>query len=442
MNTTARLLLRIAWRNVARHWRHSLAALGTMMVGFLALALFQGYLDELMGSQLRAIYARNMLGEMLVRRPGAGTREARIHPELYRLDKDAQAFIDDWLEAHKDEIKTRVRSLVLAGIANAGNSTAQFWGVGFDVAEGRMARRDWLWNTWAGRPLEEKDASGTILALGLGSLLGCERADKGSVIDERTGIPLPKEREFQCRTKSLMLTSTSARGRMNALEADIIGLSSTAARDIDQRLLWLPLPFAQTLASTEGVTSYVVLLNDSEAGPRMRADLKEKSAAAGLNLQVIEWLESEQAEVFRRGMQMLAVYRSLVVMVILIIAGAAVLTSMMKTVRERTREVGTLRSLGYLRRHILIMFALESSMLAMLSGLLGLASALILTAGINAAGITYKAGLFAESIPFRIGYSPSAYAWGFLFLSLVAMLAAMGAARKVAAMRIADQLSS
>jgi putative ABC transport system permease protein len=156
---------------------------------------------------------------------------------------------------------------------------------------------------------------------------------------------------------------------------------------------------------------------------------------------VVDWIDTEDADLCRRAESILSVYRGLVVLVILVIAGAAVLTTMMKAVRERTREIGTLRSLGYRRHHLLAMFAAESSLLAMCAGLCGLLCAVAITAAINSSRITYKAGLMAESITLRIGYFPVAYALGFLFLSLVAVAAALTAARHVTRMRIAETLA-
>ncbi len=127
---------------------------------------------------------------------------------------------------------------------------------------------------------------------------------------------------------------------------------------------------------------------------------------------------------------------------ILVIAGAAVLTTMMKTVRERTREVGTMRSIGYLGSHLRLMFALEAAMLALLAGVIGLLASVGVIATINSMRIMYKAGLMAESIPLRVGYSAFAWLWGFAFLASVAVVAALLAARGVTRMRIATALTA
>lgn len=260
-------------------------------------------------------------------------------------------------------------------------------------------------------------------------------------MDPATSTPRPVERPFACRQKIITLTANSGHGRMNAVETEIVGLSSSGAREFDERMLWLPLAFAQELAQTHGLSHYMLALHHPADAPRLRALLSADARRAGIDLEVTDWKDTEGADLLRRGLSLLAVYRGLVVMVILIIAGASVLTTMMKTVRERTREIGTLRSLGYLRSHMLAMFAVESAILALYAGVVGLAAAAAVTATVNAAHIMYKAGLMAESIPLRIGYSPGAYLWGFVFLSIVAVSAALVAARKVASMRIAAALA-
>ena len=438
---TTRLIARIAWRNVRRNWRHSLAALGTMAVGFVALALFQGYLGELVRSQLDLVYSRNMVGDVMVRRRGAGERLARVEPWRYRLDEAEQKFLDRWIAAHPGEVKTRVRTLLVQGMAHAGGSTAEFWGWGYDLAEGEILRRGWAWNAWAGHPLRKDDRSGVLLGLSLGAILGCEASSTEPVMDPRTSTPLPVVRPFRCKQEHLTLTATSGYGRMNAVDAEVVGLTSSGAREFDERLLWLPLPFAQELASTSAITNYMIALHRPSDAPRLRAALGAEAQRAGFDLEVTDWQETEGADLLRRGLELLAVYRGLVVMVILIIAGAAVLTTMMKTVRERTREIGTMRSLGYRRHHLLAVFALEAVLLALHAGVVGLLLSAVITAAVNSAGVMYKAGLMAESIPLRIGYSPAAWGWGFFFLSLVAVTAALLAARKVTGMRIAAALA-
>lgn len=434
------LLLRLAVRNVRRGWRHSLAAVGTMAIGFVALATFQGYLSELIDSQIDMSYARNMLGDMMVRKKGAGTADAKVHPERFRLGPKERAFVDQWLADHKADVKARMRALVVGGVATAGAASSSFMGIGHDVPEGRILRRQWAFHAWAGRPQNDDEPNAVLLGLGIGRNLGCEPASDEPVFDPHTARPVPKERPMRCKHPTIQLTGASSTGRVNALDAEVVGLSSGGVREFDLQMLWAPLKMMQDLAGTEDIDMVQVLLNDGGKGEAMRQLMRQDAQAAGVELDIAEWRDTEQGDLFRRGTELMGVYKSLVLMVLLVIAGSAVLTTMAKTVRERTREIGTLRSLGFRRWHMTAMFALEAAVLALASGALGAAVATAIRLAVNSAGVTYRAGLLAEDIVLVIGWRAETYAKGFAFLALVAVLAAWLAARRVVSLRVAEAL--
>lgn len=68
----------------------------------------------------------------------------------------------------------------------------------------------------------------------------------------------------------------------------------------------------------------------------------------------------------------------------LLVGGIVIMNMMLASVSERTHEIGIRKSLGARRRDILLQFLLESSVLAFLGGLLGVAFGLGLAFGISA----------------------------------------------------------
>lgn len=437
---TLRVLLKMAVRNVRRGWRHSLAAVATMVVGFVALATFQGYLEELMSSQLRTSWARNMIGEVMVRKPGSASADAKIHPEKYWLNAADQRFVDGWVRDRAADVRASARSLMAVGMISAGATNSAFFAIGHDIEQGRLARRDWAWNAWAGHPLRENEPNGLMLGLLLAQRLGCDMPDTKQIFDPATALPRPVERPIRCKTNQVQLQASGATGRVNALDAEIVALSSGSVREFDQQMVWAPLPFLQSLLETDQVALYNLVLAQPERAAEMQALLRADAQKAGVKLEVLDWRDSEWGEMFRRGTELMATYRSLVVFVLLAIAGSAVLTTMAKTVRERTREVGTLRSLGFRSGHMLLMFVLEAAVLSLGASILGSLLAWALRAAIASAKISYSAGLLAEEILFEIGWSPALYLRGAAFLTAVAMAAAWLAARRVVKLKVAEAL--
>jgi putative ABC transport system permease protein len=118
----------------------------------------------------------------------------------------------------------------------------------------------------------------------------------------------------------------------------------------------------------------------------------------------------------------------------------SVFTTVLKSVNERVREIGTLRSLGYRRAQITALFTIEGGLLALVAAATGLlASAGIVTA-INAARLSYSGGIASQPIPLTVSLQPRAIAFAVLFLGGVAVLASFFPARRAARQAIPDAL--
>src|SRR4051794_37862998 len=126
------------------------------------------------------------------------------------------------------------------------------------------------------------------------------------------------------------------------------------------------------------------------------------------------------------------------VAVIMAIGSAfAATNTMYAAVVRRTREIGTLRALGFGRGAILRSFMIESICLALIGGILGVLTALPIN------GLTTGVGSFVtfSEVAFKFKVGPPAIVWGLVFAAIIGALGgflpAWSASKKgiVAAMR-------
>jgi len=432
-------LLRIAWRNVRRNARHSLGTILAIAVGFVAISVFDGYLTHLAEDNSNMFADMFMMGDLIIEPVGASDADEGTAGKVL-LGEREQAFVEEFFASRSGEVIARMPMLYAWGFVSAGKATARFIAFSYDPVDGAKLRRRFAWNTLAGKPLQLAPESSILLGMGLGSLLDCEPTGHAPA-KRKDGSMIAEERPFACRRPRVQLVASTASGQLNAVEPEVVGLIDGGLKDLDAKFAHIPLSLAQRLLDTKSVSQIVVLLRDPARSGAFAHELVEAAKARGLSLVAVPWRDHVNGAENRRGMRVLAVFRMLMAVVVVLIAGMTVLTTMARAVTERTREIGTLRSVGFLRRHVVLLFAIEAALLATVASAIGLAVTLAVTAAVNASGMTYNAGLAAQPMALGVRYLPATWAGATLFLAAVAAAAAVVPARRAARSRIPDALS-
>jgi putative ABC transport system permease protein len=401
----------IAFRNVKVHWRQSLAALLSISAAFYSFVLFQGYVLEVRRQYLDGYRNRSMYGEMIIQNRNASSVEAQKDPWKYTLSPSDQALIAKALEKRSSEIEGHVRFLNFQGLIATGRASKIFLAQASDVEMGAKVRGDWKWNVLYGEPLQETQISNpVILGQGLGHQLGCEPDQKIYSLRPEGGYP-PERRVFHCQRPDLQLSVTTESGNLNAMDFEVAGLTDAGYKDIDTRYLVLPLPLAQRLLNTEQISFWTVKLKDPSSQGKWIAGLNQEISAGNPDLQVVDWRDHNVGEIYKKTMSLLNIFRNFVTTVVAFISILSVMNTMVKIVKERTREIGTLLSMGFQRSQVLGIFLLEALFLGVLGCVVGAVAALVMSLILNHANITYKAGLLSQPVHFRILMDPSLYSF-------------------------------
>ena len=413
---------KISFRNILYAPRKSLLAILAVSACYFSLNIFQGYIA---GSEiifLDSYSQRSMLGDLVIRKSGIRHMLSMDPDDL--VSEEEQAKIDAILQKIGG-VDIKVRFLRVIGTLTNGSAQMIFTGSGVDVDQGiKMRQPHWGWNTLAGKPLEDNEAPKILVGQTLGNLLHCSPATKENFITGLGGYSA-KERPMDCPNPKIQLQTATLNGQANAVEVEIIGLVDSMFRELDQRFIYIPLPVAQRLLDTKRISFYAIRLLPGTHEDEFLQQFREEAKVQGLNLTAHSWKQDEIGDFYHRTMDFLHVFRNFMVIVILSVALLSIFNTFYRSVQERIREIGVLRTLGFQLSHVRSLFLVETFFLSLFG--IGIGAALSISVAFLFQRITllYKIGLLTQPVPFLISMHPLTMLWTALTVIFVAQLAAL-----------------
>jgi ABC-type lipoprotein release transport system permease subunit len=155
----------------------------------------------------------------------------------------------------------------------------------------------------------------------------------------------------------------------------------------------------------------------------------------GQKLDVTTW-EDELGQ-FKQFIWGIKVFTGLLVFILMVVIVIGILNTLAIAIRERTREIGTLRAIGMQRRKVLWLFVLESLLLGLGGCAVGALGAMALAAGLNAAAIhvpeAVQLFLSQEHLTFQLRVGAAAQ--DVLLLTLVTVAASLAPALRAARLK-------
>jgi putative ABC transport system permease protein len=140
---------------------------------------------------------------------------------------------------------------------------------------------------------------------------------------------------------------------------------------------------------------------------------------------------------FKKFIAALRIVTGLLGIVLMFVVVVGILNTLAIAIRERTREIGTLRAIGMQRRKVLWLFLLETSLLGLAGAAAGALVAVAVAASLNAARIALPEAaqifLAQEQLTFRL--DPRSIAATALALAGITVLASIFPARRAARLK-------
>lgn len=398
-------------RNLRRNLRRSLVTGASILIGFAAVALFAGYTDSAYkGLAAQAIHGE-LLGHLTISRRGLAT-EGRLHPEKTLLREDEIARIRALVREQLPEAHVAPR-LAINGMISNGTVSTIFVAEGItprsmEVLRGPRAR--------ASGALSNEERSGITIARGLAQMLGLKDGDYAA-----------------------LLLST-VHGQANAADAAIIDTFSTGNAGTEDKFVYMPLAFAQSLFDVPGQADRLTLmLPDATRTEAARARLQAGLDTLGLDLEVRTW--QELSAFYTQVKSMFDMIFGFLLLIVLVIVVMSVANAMSMSVIERTREIGTFRAMGMRDARVIRLFVTEALLLVAFGCLAGLLLTLALQAGLNAAALSYRPPNSTYAVPLHIGFDLPKVLVAAILLCALGVLSAAVPARHATSRKITDALA-
>lgn len=437
-----------AFRNLKSYWKQSLAAILSVMAGFIAFVIFEGYLQNIYKVYKSFNTHIEMYGDLIIEKKGAFDLEGRAEPWDYALREEDQTAIQKTLTQLSSQIKTYSRFLQITGSLDTSSFSTTFQGLAYDVPQAAIIRGPWKWDTYWGKPLNESPSpkDQMILGLRLAKKIGCLPDDiPGLKKYSIEVLKRPKARPFLCENEDFQISAMTESGQMNAFDLSVSGIQDLGFVDRDSRYIVLALPTAQKLFNTKKVSYYSVQLNPESNQSLFIKDFQtllktHLTPEESSSIVITPWENHFFGSLYQKTLSLLNVIRNFLISIVVFVGAMSVFNTLVKLVKERTPEIGMLRSLGFLPQQIRGLFFLESLFLSWAGCFIGAIVSLVISVIINQLEITYPSGQFSTESEFIIQISASSYFYGFLLMTMISLLACKIAISKPSKANIADLL--
>jgi putative ABC transport system permease protein len=397
------MITRIAFRNVFRNRRRSAITLLVIVFGAVGLILFGGYKQQTFRA-LRESTIRSRLGHLQIYKRGFATNEAK-KPLEFGLDNVAE--LRRAVESDK-RVKMTAAQITLMGLISNGDKSETFLATAVEPQKEKQMNGQRL---VSGTDLPENESDAVILGRGLAASMHAKPGDY------------------------LTLMTTTSTGSLNAADVRVAGIFMSGIKEYDDRAVKMPIAGAQQLLQTKKVERLIVMLNETDDTQAVRADLARRLP----QIEMKDW--SELASFYH---QVVMLYNGIFGFLGLIVSAIVVFSvanTILMSIFERTREIGTLMAMGTTRSRVARMFLAEGLVIGVLGAIAGVAGGALLANVINHGHVMLPPPPgYTVGYPLRMLMSPSILITAAVISIVTATISSIVPALKASRMKIVDAL--
>lgn len=247
----------------------------------------------------------------------------------------------------------------------------------------------------------------------------------------------------------ILVSASTVYENVNADEYKIAGLLATPDPSLNKSALFMAYPDADELLGLDGLVTEIAVAG--RAYPALDALLSGADGAAASVSKALPGLKADPIRVLAQDYlamrEMKGKFSSMIILIMLVIAGVGIVNTILMAVYARIREIGVLRAYGMTAKEIKRLFTLEGLIVGAVGSfagvLLGVAIVAItstyglsfekLVGDVDMGGIPIMGRLYGE-------WNFGNMVFGFLFGLFVSFISARIPAKRAAKMQVTDAL--
>jgi putative ABC transport system permease protein len=245
----------------------------------------------------------------------------------------------------------------------------------------------------------------------------------------------------------ITLYGTAFDSSFNALDLTIADVFTTGYKEADLLTIEISLHAAQNLLKTNGVHSMVIALKEDTDSPlqwhgedldRMQSRIRNALNTLKIDYEIRNWVELSQD--YRAVKQMYDMFSGIIRVLFITLIVLNMANILLLSVIERTREIGTLRALGYRRSVVGLLFTLEGLWMGITGSAFGVILGYSVSKMINIMGFTWAPPGSGTAYPVTIVNRFEDLIFNLLLFIIVSVAASFFASVRAMKLEIAEAM--
>jgi putative ABC transport system permease protein len=407
-----------ALRNIFRNKKRSVVTVFTICLGFTALGVIGGMLNNIFSRLKEQAIVNEKLGHFTISKEGF-SENGKISPQDYLWTKKELQDIQSIVKLDKN-VAIATPRLSLFGIISNGNSSTIF------ISEAIVPIDD--------EQLSKTSIDGRIKEKGVVLLPTSNNKSEVVAISEE----LSKNLKIKEGDNLTLLTSTKD-GIANALDVSIGQVYNTGNPGTNDKFVLMNFSTAQELYDTEGAQRLVVTVKDfsklEETQDQVIKSLKQK----GFKVESKTWEEISLS--YGKVKTMFGVIFRVLSIIISFIVLLTLLNTMQMNVNERTKEIGTLGAMGMLKKNIIKIFCLEGLIMGIFGCLIAIPILLLIKLLLQWLNITFIPPVASSEVLIDLIFKAPTVISVFVMFVVASVVSSFFAARRITNQRIINSLN-